>query len=166
MKAKLFAAAILGASFALTACGESPEQPAAPATTGIPGMKISNARMVLAPVKGNPAAVYFDLAYDGDQALALNRAEVKGAKSAMFHDYGEYDFKVQMMEMLPVPLKKGDRIEFKPGGKHLMLFGISPELHAGDSADLTFQFEQGPPVTVTARVIGAADDLGGDHAGH
>ena len=77
--------------------------------------------MVLAPVKGNPAAIYFNLAYDGDDALALNRAEVKGAKSAMFHDYGDYNFKRQMMDMLPVPLKKGDKLEFKPGGKHLML---------------------------------------------
>ena len=162
MKAKLFAAAILSATFALSACGESPEQPAAEQATGIPGMKISNARMVLAPVPGNPAAVYFDLAYDGDRGLALNRAEVRGAKSAMFHDYGEYDFKVQMMEMLPVPLKKGDKLEFKPGAKHLMAMDVSPDLKPGGTTEATVIVSGGGrqsfPVEIRAAVPGTGSD--------
>ena len=158
MKAKLFAAAILGATFALTACGESPEQPAAPATTGIPGMKISNARMVLAPVKGNPAAIYFDLVYDGDDALALNRAEVKGAKSAMFHDYGDYNFKRQMMDMLPVPLKKGDKLEFKPGGKHLMAMDVDPSLQPGGTTEATVIVSGGARQTFPVEIRAAGDE--------
>jgi periplasmic copper chaperone A len=130
------ALALAGAALSLAACGETPAE-APGAEAGIPGMKISNARMVLAPVAGNPAAVYFDLAYDGDRTVALNRGEVKGAKSATFHDYGEYDFKVQMMEMLPVPLKKGDTLEFKPGGKHLMAIDVDPSLKAGGTTEAT-----------------------------
>jgi copper(I)-binding protein len=158
MKAKMFAAALLGSTFALAACGESPEQPAVDETVGIPGMKISIARMVLAPVKGNPAAVYFDLAYDGDQALALNRAQVKGAKSAMFHDYGEYDFKVQMMEMLPVPLKKGDKLEFKPGGKHLMAMDVSPDLKPGGTTEATVIVSGGAKQTFPVEIRAAGDE--------
>ena len=158
MKAKLFAAAILGATFALAACGESPEQPAAQQVTGIPGMKISNARMVLAPVKGNPAAIYFDLAYDGDDALALNRAEVKGAKSAMFHDYGDYNFKRQMMDMLPVPLKKGDKLEFKPGGKHLMAMDVSPDLKPGGTTEATVIVSGGARQTFPVEIRAAGDE--------
>jgi copper(I)-binding protein len=158
MKAKLFAAAILGATFALAACGESPEQPAAPAITGIKGMKISNARMVLAPVKGNPAAIYFDLAYDGDDALALNRAEVKGAKSAMFHDYGDYNFKRQMMDMLPVPLKKGDKLEFKPGAKHLMAMDVDPSLQPGGTTEATVIVSGGARQTFPVEIRAAGDE--------
>jgi len=158
MNAKLFAAALLGATCALSACGESPEQPAAPAAAGIPGMKISNARMVLAPVAGNPAAVYFDLAYDGDQALALNRAEVKGAKSAMFHDYGDYNFQRQMMEMLPVPLKKGDKIEFKPGARHLMAMDVSPDLKPGGTTEATVIVSGGARQTFPVEIRAAGDE--------
>ena len=158
MKAKLFAAAILGATLALSACGESPEQPAAEQTTGIPGMKISNARMVLAPVPGNPAAIYFDLAYDGDRGLALNRAEVKGAKSAMFHDYGEYDFKVQMMDMLPLPLKKGDKVEFKPGGKHLMAMEPDASLKPGGTTEATIVISGGKKQTFPVEIRAAGDE--------
>lgn len=158
MKARLFAAALMSAAFLVTGCRESPEQPAARRETGIPGMKVSNARMVLAPVPGNPAAVYFDLAYDGGDALALNRAEVKGAKSATFHDYGEYDFKVQMMDMLPVPLKKGDRIEFKPGGKHLMALDVSPELKPGGRTEATIIVSGGARQTFPVEIRAAGDE--------
>ena len=157
MKANLFAAALLGATFALTACGESPQPPAEQAT-GIQGLKISNARMVLAPVPGNPAAVYFDLAYDGDRNLALNRAEVKGAKSAMFHEYGDYNMKKQMMDMLPVPLKKGDRLEFKPGGKHLMAMDVSPDLKPGGTTEATVIVSGGDKQTFPVEIRAAGDE--------
>ncbi len=158
MMGKLFAAALMCTTVALSACGESPEQPAATDAIGIPGMKISNARMVLAPVPGNPAAIYFDLAYDGDRQVALNRAEVKGAKSAMFHDYGEYDFKVQMMEMLPVPLKKGDKLEFKPGSKHLMAMDVSPDLKPGGTTEASIIVSGGKKQTFPVEIRAAGDE--------
>ena len=81
---------------------------------------VENGRLVLAPVAGNPAAVYFDLTYDGERALTIRRADVAGAESAMLHDYGEYDGKVQMLEALPIGITKGDKIKFEPGNKHVM----------------------------------------------
>jgi copper(I)-binding protein len=158
MKGIVAAVALAGATLGLAGCGETPEKPVAEQSLGIPGMKISNARMVLAPVPGNPAAIYFDLAYDGDDNLALNRAEVKGAKSAMFHDYGEYDFKRQMMEMLPVPLKKGDKIEFKPGGKHLMAMDVSPDLKPGGTTEATIIVSGGAKQTFPVEIRAAGDE--------
>lgn len=155
---KLFAAALMCAAVGLAGCGESPEQPAATDATGIPGMKISNARMVLAPVPGNPAAIYFDLDYEGDRQFALNRAEVKGAKNAMFHDYGEYDFKVQMMEMLPVPLKKGTKLEFKPGSKHLMAMDVDPSLKPGGTTEATIIVSGGKKQTFPVEIRAAGDE--------
>ena len=59
------AVAVLG----LAACGGTAEAPAEAVAGQVPGLTISNARLVLAPVAGNPAAVYFDLAYEGEQGL-------------------------------------------------------------------------------------------------
>ena len=153
----LIALALVGATLPLAACGETPAE-APEASAGIPGMKVSNARMVLAPVSGNPAAIYFDLAYDGDRGVALNRAEVKGAKSAMFHDYGEYDFKVQMMDMLPVPLKKGDKLEFKPGGKHLMAMEPDASLKPGGTTEATIIVSGGKRQTFPVEIRAAGDE--------
>lgn len=151
------ALALAGATLSLTGCGETPSE-APEAATGIAGMKITNARMVLAPVSGNPAAVYFDLAYDGDRQVALNRAEVKGAKSAMFHDYGEYNLKVQMMDMLPVPLKKGDTLEFKPGGKHLMAMEPDATLKPGGTTEATIIVSGGKKQTFPVEIRAAGDE--------
>jgi copper(I)-binding protein len=146
----LLAAMLVGTTMALGGCGETP-QAAQEQENTIQGMKISNARMVLAPVAGNPAAVYFDLAYDGERKVALNRAEVKGAKSAMFHAYGEFDRQVQMMEMLPQPLKKGDKLEFKPGDKHLMAMDPDASLKPGGKTEATIIVSGGKRILSRSR---------------
>lgn len=158
MPGKLFAVALMGAALTLSGCGESPEQPAATDAVGIPGMKISNARMVLAPVPGNPAAVYFDLAYEGDRQVALNRAEVTGANSAAFHDYAEFEDIRQMQEMLPVPLKKGDRLTFEPGGKHLMAMDVSPDLKPGGTTEAAVIVSGGKKQTFPVEIRAAGDE--------
>lgn len=153
----LTALALAGAALPLAGCGETPaEAPAADA--GIAGMKITNARMVLPPVAGNPAAVYFDLEYQGDRNVALNRAAVKGTKSAMFHDYGEYDFKVQMMDMLPLPLKKGDRLKFEPGGKHIMAMEPDASLKPGGTTEATITVSGGKSQTFPVEIRAAGDE--------
>ena len=145
------------AALSLAGCGETPaEAPAEEA--GIPGMTITNARMVLPPVAGNPAAVYFDLAYQGDRNLALNRAEVEGAQSATFHDMGEYDMKVQMMDMLPLPLKKGDTVSFEPGGKHIMAMQPAETLQPGGTAKVTIIVSGGGSQTFEAPIQAAGDE--------
>lgn len=157
MRNMLLAAVLGGAALALGGCGENPTASEEQASR-ITGMKISNARMVLPPVAGNPAAVYFDLAYDGDRTVALNRAEVKGSKSAMFHDYGEYDFKVQMMEMLPVPLKKGSTISFEPGGKHLMAMEPDATLKPGGQTEATIIVSGGKRHSFPVEIRAAGDE--------
>lgn len=145
-------------SLGLASCGGSGEEAPAAAEEGIAGMSVSNARMVLAPVAGNPAAVYFDLAYDGDRNVALNRASIEGATSATFHDYGEYDFKVQMMDMLPLPLKKGDKVSFEPGGKHVMAMGVSPDFKPGGTAEVTITVSGGKSETFPAEIKAAGNE--------
>ena len=122
------AAAMLG----LAACGGEAEAPAAEAVAGqVPGMTITNPRLVLAPVAGNPAAVYFDLAYEGEQGLTIRKADVEGAGMTMMHEYGEWDGKLQMMEALPISLTKGKKVEFKPGALHIMAIEPPASLKPG-----------------------------------
>lgn len=155
MNAKpICAAVLLVSSFALQACGGGADKAAPPEVEGVPGLSVNNGRMVLAPVAGNPAAVYFDLAYDGDRGLTIRRADVAGAQSALLHDYGEYDFKVQMMEALPIGIKKGDKLSFEPGKRHVMVFEVSPELKPGGTTEVTLTVSGGDkhsfPVTIKA----------------
>lgn len=148
----------LSLGMTLTACGDdAPVEEAAPADT-IPGVTIENARMVLAPVEGNPAAVYFDFSYDGDRAFSLGRVSVEGTESAMMHQFGEYDFKVQMMEALPIPVTNGTKVEFKPGDYHVMAMGVSPDIKPGDTVEVTLTISGGDKQKFAAEVRAAGEE--------
>lgn len=157
-------AALLGTMAAmltigLTACGGEADAPAAEAVAGqVPGMTITNPRLVLAPVAGNPAAAYFDLSYEGEQGLTIRKAEVEGAGMTMMHDYGEYDFKVQMMEALPVALTKGTKLAFEPGGLHVMAMEPSADLKPGDTVKVTLTMSGGKTQVFDAEVRAAGED--------
>ncbi|MEM8726849.1 MAG: copper chaperone PCu(A)C [Pseudomonadota bacterium] len=158
MKRSVMAGA-LAMVFVTSACGAEAEAPVVEEVEGvIPGMSIANARMVLAPVAGNPAAVYFDLTYEGTRGLTIRKAEVAQASSAMLHDYGEYDFKVQMMEALPIAITEGSEIAFEPGGLHVMAFEPSEELQPGGTAEVTLTVSGGQTHTFEAEVRAAGEE--------
>ncbi|MBD2841800.1 copper chaperone PCu(A)C [Erythrobacter sp. KMU-140] len=156
---KLLVAAALGSTIMLGACESEVEAPVA-VEGQVPGISVDNARMILGAVEGNPAAVYFDLTYEGDRGLTIRRADVTQAGSATLHDYGEYDFKVQMMEALPIAIKKGSEVSFEPGGLHVMAFEPSPELKPGDKAEVTLTVSGGGTHTFEADVLPAGDERG------
>lgn len=154
----VWAALLVGSSLSLAACGGSTDEVIEIAPEVVPGMSVENGRLVLPPVAGNPAAVYFDLTYDGERALTIRRADVAGAETAMLHDYGEYDGKVQMMEALPIGITKGDKLKFEPGSKHVMAFGLSEEIKPGDTAEVTLTVSGGDKYTFEATAQAAGDE--------
>ncbi len=60
---QLAAASMLVSTFALAACGAEPETAVEAEPEGVPGLSVENARFVLARVRGNRAAGYFDFKY-------------------------------------------------------------------------------------------------------
>ena len=148
----------LAMSMSLAACSEEATPVEAAPENTIEGLTIENARVVLPPVAGNPAAVYFDFAYDGDRSFSLDRFSIEGADSAVMHQFGEYDFEVQMMEALPVPVTKGTTVEFKPGDLHVMAMGVSPDLEPGDTTEVTMTVSGGRKHTFEAEVRAAGEE--------
>lgn len=158
MLKRFFAGAALAVSTMGLASCDNGTQEVVEAPDGVPGLTAENGRMVLSAVEGNPAAVYFDLKYDGDRAVSLSRVAVEGAESAVMHEYGEYDFKIQMMEMLPVPLTKGTEVTFAPGGKHIMAMGVSPELKPGGKTEVTLIVSGGDKYSFPVEILAAGDE--------
>lgn len=158
MTKSFFAALALGtATMGLGACGGgASEETAVP--DAVPGLSVENARMVLPAVEGNPAAIYLDLAYNGDRNVAVNRVAVDGADSAVMHEMGEWDGKMEMMEMLPIVMKKGDAVKFEPGAKHIMVMGVSPELQAGGTTEATFIVAGGDKLSFPVQIQAAGED--------
>ena len=157
MKSMKFAsAAVIAGSLALAACTSEPEP--APEPDGVPGLTVSNARMMLAPVSGNPAVVYFDVDYQGERGLSISRADVEGAQNATLHAYGEWEGKMQMAEAMPIAMAQGDTIKFEPGGLHVMAFEVSPDIKPGDTAEVTITVSGGDKHSFPAEVRAAGDE--------
>jgi hypothetical protein len=60
-----------------------------------------------------------------------------------------------VMTMRPLSrfvLPPGGKLEMKPGGYHVMLLGLTRDLHQGDTVKVTLTFEKSGPVTVEAPV--------------
>jgi periplasmic copper chaperone A len=152
------AAGLAVATLGLAACGSDAEAPAAAVVGQVPGITITNARLVLAPVAGNPAAVYFDLDYQGEQGLTIRKADVEGAGMAMMHEYGEWDGKMQMMEALPIALTKGTKVEFKPGALHVMAMEPAATLKPGDKVKVTLTMSGGTTQVFEADVRAAGEE--------
>lgn len=151
MRSKLAAVLLASATLALAACSQT-DDAAPPVDENPTGLVVSNARLILPPVKGNPAAVYFDLKNEGTRAVAVRSADVADAARAEMHDVMEYGGKMTMNEMGPTTIAKGETVKFEPGGKHVMVFDLSPELAAGGKTEMTLTVAGGDKVSVEVPV--------------
>lgn len=155
--ALMFSAACLLPLISACSQGSESSDKAETAVTA-PGLTVSNARVVLAPVAGNPAAVYFDLAYKGAPGVSLTEVEVEGAGMTMIHDYAESAGKMRMTMADSVPLAEGAPVTFAPGGLHVMAMDPETGLKAGGTAKVTLILSDGSKVTVDAPVRAAGEE--------
>lgn len=147
--------AILG----LAACNGDAETAATDAGAGASqGMSITNARLVLSPVAGNPAAVYFDLSYSGEQNLTVSSVAVEGAGMSMIHDYGEAAGQMKMMEAQPIVLTAGTPVTFAPGGLHVMAMQPSADWQPGGTVNVTLTLSDGSSQSFDAQVRAAGEE--------
>jgi len=155
MKKPIYAAVLLGAA-ALASCGGETAAPAA--EQGIPGLEVKDARLVLPPVAGNPAALYFDLVNTGEKGIAIRTAAVEGAASAQIHGTMEYSGEMTMGETGPQSVQPGETLRFEPGALHVMAFDLGPEIEEGGATEVTLTAAGGKTMSFTAEVRGAGDE--------
>lgn len=156
------AAALLGAGMllALAACSGATDAPANEteiAATPAAAFAITNARLVLPPVAGNPAAVYFELSYSGEANLTLDAVTVEGAGMSMMHQTVEKDGAMTMSDADPITLAKGTNVAFVPGGMHVMAMQPSDAWTPGGSVNVTLTLSDGTTQTFPAEVRAAGD---------
>ena len=155
MKAINFAgAALVLATFGLASCGDE----TAPAETVDPrtmeGITITEARMVLPAVSGNPAAVYFTATNDSDKEAGIRTVDVGGAKSAMLHNTTDGE----MVDVMVAQVPAGGELKFEPGAYHVMAMDLDPTLAAGGTTDVTLHYSNGKKSTFPAEIRAAGDE--------
>lgn len=98
-------------------------------------------------------AIYLTLMNQSDTDDALVSVETDVAKNVELHETTIDENDVMHMAPLDtIPVPAGDSALLEPGGMHVMLMDIQQELATGDTFDITLNFENAAPQTVTVDV--------------
>lgn len=156
-KSILAAAALAVAAVGLSACGG--EQPAAETGPEAPeGVTVTNARLMLPAVKGNPGALYFEIANSSAKNAMVRAASIDGAGSAVFHKMGTWNLQPSMDEIFQIPVDAGATVKLEPGGTHVMANDLADTVVAGGQAEVTLTFVGGDKISFPAEVRAAGDE--------
>lgn len=134
---------IVTTSLLLAACGGG----------GDSGITVNEPWARSSPMMERAGAAYMVLENSGSEDDKLVSVTTDVAMMAELHETKEVN---GMMEMAPVSggivIPANGQAELKPGGYHIMLMGLNEELVAGDTFNLTLQFEKAGEVQITAEV--------------
>lgn len=110
----------------------------------------------LPAVQGRPGAAYFTVK-GGAQATTLLAVSTPAAIRTEIHEMKHEGGMMTMAPLKDVPVAAGAQVAFAPGGKHVMLFDISPDVRAGTRVPLRLSFADGKTLEVQADVRAAGD---------
>ncbi|AKH41580.1 hypothetical protein FHS61_002068 [Altererythrobacter atlanticus] len=154
------AAALALAALGPAACsgGESEQATETAGPEAPAGISVSDGRMMLPPVSGNPAAIYFDIANDGDKDVMIRAVSVQGAGGAMLHETSTWNNQTDMQEVFQLSVPAGESVSFEPGGLHVMANDLDPSLVAGGETEVTLTFVGGDKVSFPAEIREPGDE--------
>jgi hypothetical protein len=141
---------VFGLALLLSGCGE------------IGDTEVEDAWIRLPAVQGRPGAAYFHIRTGKDAETLLAVATPAAIRSEMHETTRVLGGKTGAgaMTMTPLPsltVPAASSLTFAPGGKHVMLYDVSPALKAGDTAKLALKFADGDTWEGEATVVGAGD---------
>lgn len=109
-----------------------------------------------APVVGDEGSAYFTLKNAGPAADTLTGISA-GHATAMLHGSNESNGVVRMVMLDALPIPAGAKDSLVPGQKHLMLTGLDPIPHPGDTLRLRLTFAHGGVVELAVPVFRYGD---------
>jgi hypothetical protein len=126
-------------------------------------VRVSDVWVRLPAAKSRPGGAYFrmEAGSEGTRLLGVSSPSVRWIE---LHETEMGGSRAKMKRRREIEFPSRGELLFEPGGRHAMLFGISPKVKPGDRIPLTFSFNVAPPVTVDAEVRAAGDEA--PHEGH
>jgi copper(I)-binding protein len=151
LRSHSLAAAAAALSLLLGACENRRREP-----------KVEDVWVRLPAVKGGEGAAYFRLEgnIEGTRLTSVTSPLIRRIE---LHETVVKNGVTKMEKRKEIDFPYRGALEFKPGGRHAMLFEINKSVKPGGTVPLTFSFNTAPPVTVDAEV---RDASGERHEGH
>jgi periplasmic copper chaperone A len=141
MNRAIFAFGTATMALLLGSCGPTPQ------------LKVKEAVLTLSPVDSNPSSYHFNV-YGGPSDVYLLRVSSPSVIRTEMHDVG-VDPKTGAVSMSPmerVLIPAGKKVEFKKGGKHVMVYGVNIIPRRLGEIETEFLFSNDERILVKARV--------------
>ncbi len=116
---------------------------------------VMDAWVRLPAVAGRPAGGYF-MAHGTASADALVAVTSPKAERIELHSMTNENGVMKMRKEESFALPAKGTLTFAPGGSHLMIFGLAPDMKPGAKLPLTFRFKSGATVTLDAEARAAS----------
>ncbi len=165
MTRKLAILLAMAAPMALSGCGENPLGRA-------PVLNVVGGSLKLPATSDRPAAGYFTIR-GGPQAVELVAVTTELAQRVELHEHARDGDLMVMREIKAIPVPAGEDVVAKPGGLHLMLWGINPAAIEAGKLPAVFIFSNNDRIKADLAITDpgvAADGKhshgGGEHKGH
>jgi periplasmic copper chaperone A len=117
------------------------------------GITISDPMARPSPLEGGTGGAFMAIRNNGGQADRLRSASSPVARAIELHETIDDN---GVMRMVPQPdgweIGPGGELLLKPGGKHLMLFDLARPLQAGETIEITLNFDKAGAVKVQVPV--------------
>jgi copper(I)-binding protein len=98
------------------------------------------------------SAVYFVIVNDGNAADTLTGVDCAAADRASLHQTRIVNDVAEMVPVASLVIPAHGRVEFQPGGYHVMLEGLKQDLTVGETIRLSLRFEKGSPLVIDVPV--------------
>ncbi|MGB5077598.1 MAG: copper chaperone PCu(A)C [Sphingorhabdus sp.] len=118
-----------------------------------PQLKVKDAVLTLSPVDSNPSSYHFNV-YGGPKDVYLLRVSSPSVIRVEMHDVGKNSQTgaVTMFPMNRVAIPAKGKVEFKKGGKHVMMWGVNLVPRRLGEIETEFLFSNNERILVKARV--------------
>jgi len=107
-------------------------------------------------IPDRPGATYLMINNSGESNDRLIAARTPSAARAELHGHSMEDGVMKMRKVEAVQVPSGAAAELKPGGFHVMLFGLAKPLAEGEEFPLTLTFEKAGDIAIVVKVKGMA----------
>lgn len=103
--------------------------------------EISNLVIRETPPGASKGVAYLTLVNNMSDALVLNYVHSPRVSAIEVHRHLYEDGMMRMREIKHLTIDPHQRLDFTPGGYHLMLFGLDARFEEGQEVPITFEFE-------------------------
>lgn len=141
MNQRIFTLSASAAALLLASCSPTPQ------------LKVKEAVLTLSPVDSNPSVLHFNV-YGGPEDVHLLRVSSPSAIRVEMHN-AMVDDKTGAVSMAPmdrVLIPAGEKVEFKKGGKHVMMWGVNIIPRKLGEIETEYLFSNNERILVKARV--------------